>query len=257
MTEQARAAVMRGVPWRRGLAWWVVGIEGLILLAIGIYIVADPDTARDIVRQLIGAFLLVNSAAWAYNGLRSENQATPITPYRMLAAGVGFTAGLLVFLEPISDLVDGDAAKVILAVGLLGCGAIILAGSFATKSAGGLSRGPLIASALYLIFGALVLFNARRDSLDPRWFGYAAIVCGVLACGYAYALYRTAGQATAGGGAAEAGAPTNTAAPSSASASTAGHVASATAAPADATPPVAPIGTVIPPSDDSVAPRHS
>jgi uncharacterized membrane protein HdeD (DUF308 family) len=234
------------------LAWWVVGIEGLILVAIGIYVIADPDTARDIVRQLIGAFLLVNSGAWAINGLRSENQATPVTPYRMLAAGVGLTAGLLVFLEPISDLIDADAAKVILAVGLLGCGAIILAGAIATRTAGGISRGPLIASALYLVFGVLLLINARRDSLDPRWFGYAAVVCGVLACGYAYALYRTAQHASAAGGAVAGAAPADTVIPTAASGSTAGHVA--TAAPADAAAlPAAPMGAN-PPSDDTTAP---
>ena len=190
MSQQAMDLAQKGLPWRRGVAWWIIGIEGAILAAIGIYVVAAPDQARDVVRQLIGWFLLINSCLAIAASLRGDGPAHPITPYRMLAAGVGLTVGLLVALEPASDFVDSDAAKVILALGLLGHGLIGLAGAFATRESGGLRRGALITGGLNVALAVLLFYNVRNDTLDPRWFGIVAIVGGVLALGYAYALYR-------------------------------------------------------------------
>ena len=45
-------------PWREGQSWWVAGVEGIIALLIGIYVVADPVQASDLVRQLIAVVLL-------------------------------------------------------------------------------------------------------------------------------------------------------------------------------------------------------
>src|SRR5690349_20801374 len=119
MAEQAKATLQKGIPWRRGLAWWIVGIEGALLLAAGIYVVAAPDSARDTVRFLIGAFLLANSVGFAMAGLRPAALANPMTPYRMLAAGAGLTVGILVVVQPFSDYITDDSARVILATGLL------------------------------------------------------------------------------------------------------------------------------------------
>ena len=188
MSQQAAALAQKGAPWRRGVAWWIVGLEGAVLAIVGIYVIADPDTSRDVVRQIIGAFLLANSGLRAIAGFRAENQANPLTPYRMLAAGVGLTVGLLVVVEPASEFVTEDAAKVILALGLLGYGAIGLAGAYATRAAGGLRRGALISGVLYVAFAVLLFYNTRKDVLDPRWFGVVFLAGGVLALGSAFAL---------------------------------------------------------------------
>jgi uncharacterized membrane protein HdeD (DUF308 family) len=190
MSEQAMALAQKGVPWRRGVAWWIVGIEGAILTVVGIYVVAAPDDARDIVRQIIGWFLLANAVLAIAASLRGDGPTNPITPYRMLAAGVGLTVGLLVALEPVSDYVDSDAAKVILALGLLGHGLIGLVGAFATRASGGLRRGALIGGGLNVAIALLLFYNVRKDALDPRWFGIIAIIGGVLVLGFAYMLYR-------------------------------------------------------------------
>jgi uncharacterized membrane protein HdeD (DUF308 family) len=190
MSQQAFAMAQKGLPWRRGLAWWVVGIEGAIITIVGVYVVAAPDDAREIVRQIIGWFLIANAVLAIAASLRADGPTNPITPYRMLGAGVGLTVGLLVALEPVSDYVDSDAAKVILALGLLGHGLVGLVGAFATRASGGLRRGPLISGGVNIALALLLFYNARRDALDPRWFGIFAIVAGVLVLGYAFALYR-------------------------------------------------------------------
>jgi hypothetical protein len=50
LDEQARQLASANLPWRRGLGWPVVAIEGVVLLAIGIYILVAPDSARDVSR---------------------------------------------------------------------------------------------------------------------------------------------------------------------------------------------------------------
>jgi uncharacterized membrane protein HdeD (DUF308 family) len=190
MAEQAKATLQKGIPWRRGLAWWVVGLEGALLLAAGIYVVAAPDNAKDAVRVIIGAFVLANSIGSILAGLRPSALSNPITPYRMLAAGAGLTVGIIVVLQPWTVNITDNAARVILALGLLLYGAIGLAGAYATRAAGGMRRGPIIFGALSVLFAILLFYNVRKETLDMRWFGYAALAAGVLVCGYAFALYK-------------------------------------------------------------------
>lgn len=52
MSQQALALARKGLPWRRGTAWWIVGIEGTALAIVGIYVVIEPDRSRDIIRQI-------------------------------------------------------------------------------------------------------------------------------------------------------------------------------------------------------------
>jgi len=190
MAEQAKATLQKGIPWRRGLAWWVVGLEGLLLLAAGIYVVAAPDDAKTAVRVIIGAFLLANSISNMMAGLNPSAQSNPVMPYRMLAAGSGLTVGIIVVLQPWTENIADNAARVILALGLLVSGALGLTGVFMTRESGGMNRGPIISGALNLGFAILLFYNVRHETLDMRWFGYAALAGGVLVCGYAFALYK-------------------------------------------------------------------
>jgi uncharacterized membrane protein HdeD (DUF308 family) len=190
MAEQAKATLQKGIPWRRGLAWWIVGLEGLLLLAAGIYVVAAPDNAKDAVRVIIGAFVLANSIGSVMAGFRPAALSNPITPYRMLAAGSGLTVGIIVVLQPWTENITDNAARVILALGLLAFGIIGLAGIYVTRATGGMRRGPIVTGALSVLFAILLFYNVRNETLDMRWFGYAALAAGVLMCGYAFALYK-------------------------------------------------------------------
>jgi len=190
MADQAKATLQRGIPWRRGLAWWIVGLEGALLLAAGIFVVASPDNAKDAVRVIIGAFILANSVSAVLAGLRASTASSPGLPYRMLAAGSGLTVGIIVVLQPWTENITDNAARVILALGLLVYGAVGLAGAFATRDTGGMRMGALVVSAVMILFAIVLFYNVRNETLDMRWFGYAALAAGILICGYAFALYR-------------------------------------------------------------------
>jgi len=190
MVDQAKATLQKSVPWRRGLAWWIVGLEGLLLTVAGLYIVIAPDDAQDAVRFIIGAFVLANSIGSVLAGFRPEAASNPSMPYRMLAAGSGLTVGAIVVLQPWTENITDNAARVILALGLLVFGVIGLAGSYAARSTVGIRRGALITSGVAILFAALLFYNVRNETLDMRWFGFVALAAGVLVCGFAFALYN-------------------------------------------------------------------
>jgi uncharacterized membrane protein HdeD (DUF308 family) len=192
MTDRAKDMLTQTAPWKRGVGWPVLAIEGLLGIGIGIYVLVDPDGARDIIRQILGAMLLINGLLRIVHGFRDNPKGLPSTPYRLVSGGIGATVGAIVLLENVSDYITVDAARVILALGLLAFGIIGLAAAVGTRESGGLRRGPLITAAIYLIFAVLLIYNVRRDSLNIEIFGIVFIILGVLFLGYAYLLYRGA-----------------------------------------------------------------
>src|SRR5262245_60280878 len=48
VTGRAKGMLVQTAPWRRSVGWQAIGAEGLIAVAVGIYLVADPDGAQDV-----------------------------------------------------------------------------------------------------------------------------------------------------------------------------------------------------------------
>jgi uncharacterized membrane protein HdeD (DUF308 family) len=167
----------------------MIGAEGVIAVAVGIYLVADPDGAQDVVRVFLGALILVNSILRMLQGFRENAQGLPATPYRLVTGGIGATVGAIVLVEGVSDYIDADAARWVLAFGFLAFGQIGLAAAFVTRQSGGLRRGPLITGVLYTAFAVLLFYNVRHNSLNMRWFGYGFLLFGALLLGFSYLLY--------------------------------------------------------------------
>jgi uncharacterized membrane protein HdeD (DUF308 family) len=202
MTDRAKGMLMQTAPWRRGIGWPIIAIEALLAIGVGIYVIADPDGSKSAVRQILGAALLINGVLRIYAGFRESAQSLPAAPYRLVSGGIGLTVGLIVVLEPVSDYIDADAARVILAGGLLAFGVIGLAAAVGTRESGGLRIGAVITAAIYIVFAALFFYNVRHDNLNVKIFGYLLLIFGVLLGAYAYVLYRGAQQGDAAASAA-------------------------------------------------------
>jgi uncharacterized membrane protein HdeD (DUF308 family) len=192
MTDRAKGMLMQTAPWRRGVGWPVIAIEGLLGIGVGIYVIADPDGAKDVVRQFLGVALLINSLLRIFHGFRENAQGLPGNPYRLVTGGIGLTVGVIVLAEGFSDYIDADASRWVLAFGFLAFGLIGLAAAVATRQSGGLRRGPLITGVLCVAFAVLLFYNVRHNSLNVRVFGYVFLVFGALFLAYAYLLYRGA-----------------------------------------------------------------
>lgn len=142
MDEKAKDLVRVGAPWRRGIFWSLVVIEGLVVLGIGAYMVWAASDARDIVRQLIAVVLLINSASLAWNGLR--NRAHPTAAFQALRGGIGLAIGVIVVLENWANYLSDDAARYILGLGLLAYGALGLFVAIAATPANAPDAAPTV-----------------------------------------------------------------------------------------------------------------
>jgi uncharacterized membrane protein HdeD (DUF308 family) len=196
VSKRMEAALQQGLPWRKGIPWWLVLVEGALIIALGLYLYFQPDSARSTIRGLIGAFLIFNSVIGIAAGLRETTRNLPMSPYRLIRGGVGLLVGLIVVLQPIFTYIDADATRTILAVGLTLWGLIGLYGAFATHDEGGFRWNTVILSGLSIAL-AIMLFSSgdtANSLLEP--IGIIAIVVGFVLIAYSYALYRNSQSRT-------------------------------------------------------------
>lgn len=169
MSESIKEFAGKGAPWQKDVPWWAVLIEGLVALALGLYIVFQPDTAAKITLQLLGGYLLIVSLIAGYRGVRgAEGGADTLG---LIAAGVGIVAGLLALLFPRINVISPAAAALILALGLLLAGGIGMYGLVRVAS-----QGPrwnrFLTSALQIVL-AILLFISNVQ-------GGGAVILGVI-----------------------------------------------------------------------------
>ena len=189
MSEQTKAMLTQSAPWRRGVAWPIILVDGVVALAIGIYILAQSDEASDVVRQLIAAILLVNGLLSILAGFRQPQASA--APCLILRGGIAATVGMIVSLEPISDYIDPDASRVILALGGLAYGLFGLVQVVAVREeAGRLRIGPLLTSGIWILLAILFFTGDETDDTRLNLFGIVAVVLGLLLLAYAFHLYR-------------------------------------------------------------------
>lgn len=186
MGERAKAVVVRSLPWQQGVAWPVVAIEGVALLAVGLFMALRPDTALDAIRVLLGIVLLVMSVQQIGNAFR--NPGHPFALFQMLRGGVGATIGLLVAIEPLFRAFTPEAARIVLGVGLLVVGALGLIGLLYVRSAEAMQIESVVTAALTIAFGLVVLGGGGGRA---PLLGWAAVGGGVALIVYAAVLLRS------------------------------------------------------------------
>jgi uncharacterized membrane protein HdeD (DUF308 family) len=188
MGDIARDVARQTAPWKEQQSWWVVGIEGIVALLVGIFVVADPVRASDWVRQLIALVLLVVSVEQIADGFRSRGLAT--APWATLRGGVGATIALLTLFSSWSDSIAPAGARQMLAVGLLAYGIIGIVSLVFTLRAGGFKIAELIANVLTIVLGLLLLSADAADTTGAQLLGAAAIIGGVAMLIYAFSLWN-------------------------------------------------------------------
>lgn len=190
MKDQTRDLLQKSAPWQRGAAWQLLVAEGAILVIVGIFIVANPDGASDVIRQLIAAILLVNSAVIAVNGIRQGDR--PALALNMFRAGIGATVGTIVVLESVSDYLDASTSRIILGWGLIAFALLALAGIVVEREERGLPIGRLVVAGFNIVIGLLFLTGTEDSSSRSTVIGIIAIVFGLLLVAYGVFLARNA-----------------------------------------------------------------
>ena len=192
MADRAKALVLDNAPWRAEASPVVVVIEGIALLAVGLFIVFMPQTAQNAVRWLIGLVLLVMSLQQIAEAFRHQRNA--FMPFQMLRGGVGATIGALVTLEPVLRSFTPQAAWLVLGLGMLVVGVIGLAGVLFSRSAERVQIEAIITSALTIALGFVLLFSKGSQNGTPM-LGIVSAIGGVGLLAYGLMMMRSRSRA--------------------------------------------------------------
>jgi uncharacterized membrane protein HdeD (DUF308 family) len=137
---------------RAEIPWWLVLLNGICLVIIGILFIAAPGKTTLLLVQFIGIYWLISgifsivrifldSSGWGWN---------------LFSGVLGIIAGILVLQHPLWSAVLVPTTLVIV-LGVYG----LLAGAIALIEAfrGGFSWGPLILGVVSIIFGLMLVLN--------------------------------------------------------------------------------------------------
>ena len=168
--------------------WWIPGSEGIVAVIVGVYIVAQPESAANLIRHLIAVALLALSLGQVVAGFRFRQRAE--APWATLRGGIGGTIATLTFLAPVWWNLSEDATRQLLAIGLLGFGVLGIVAVVAAVGARRFDLGTTVADALAIVLGVLLLSATAAETGRVRFLGWAAIAGGVVLLVYAYTLWR-------------------------------------------------------------------
>ena len=164
-----------------GVPWWLVLIEGIALIVMGLLLLVSPGMTTLILVQFIGIYWLVagifkiisifmDSSGWGW---------------KLVGGIVGILAGLVVIQHPLwSPFVIGSVLVIILGIQGLIIGVIGLIQAF--KGGG---WGAAVLGVISILFGLLFLFNVIGFTLAlPGAIGILGLIGGLIAIVGAFKL---------------------------------------------------------------------
>jgi hypothetical protein len=181
------------VPARSHPRFWVPIIEGIVALALGVYIVLFPQEAPVIVRSIIAAALLLLSFVQIFEGFRFWNR--PVSPWATLGGGVGAMAAVFTLLANWLPEITSAAARLMLSIGLATFGIIGLVSLIFTLRSTGFKIASLIIDVLAIALG-VILYLAEEQNIERiRLLGLVALIGGVVLLIYGYYLWNSGRRA--------------------------------------------------------------
>ena len=192
MQDIAKDAARQTSPWRAGQNWLVAGIQGIVALAVGVFMVANPRGASDVIRFLIALVLLLDSLGHIVDGFRDRRLSS--APWETLRGGIGVTVAALTLLSAGSNYVTDSGARQMLAIGLLAYGILGIVSLIFTFRASGFKIASMIADVLAIVLGILLLRARSGDTGATQLLGVAAIVGGIGLLGYSWYLRGKPGR---------------------------------------------------------------
>jgi hypothetical protein len=182
VTESAKAAL----PWRKGIPWGWVLAEGIVMLALWLFMVLAEARARLAFGVILAVALGVSGALQLLAAWRAK-QAGGESPFGWIRGGIGLGIGLLALILILASALSLLAGRLILGIGALAYGGLggymlylnrkegvrlpaILSSTFfalvgllliiAAFGGGLLATISMVASVLLMLFGAFLILWA-------------------------------------------------------------------------------------------------
>lgn len=180
MADRALSMAREHAPWSSGTPWWVMGIEGVVLVLIGLYFLLAPASASGLLIQLIAAVVLIQALLQIIAALRAAPAG--VDPYSMLQTGIAATVGLIVVLRGmLMPTLDLTAARDILGWGLIAYALVGVAGSLLHRGEGESWYSPIVTAILVVVLAITLLTSSESNAVDRLGLlGWIALVGGVI-----------------------------------------------------------------------------
>lgn len=176
----------------KGNSFVVVGVEGVVVALIGIYMLIFPDDARDNVRFIAGLVLIVTGLYQLERAVAfyRNNTHRAVVPLRFVAGAVMLFGGILVAIEKLTTHFNADASKIVLAATLLVAGIFGLAAGLLGRRDGDLKLGNMIASVVIVVLAGLNISEVRTGDDNTQLLGVIVVLLGLALLAYAYWLHQ-------------------------------------------------------------------
>jgi len=154
VTDAARGAI----PWRQGIPWWIVLGEGVILVALGLYMLFASSSANTLLGWGVALALLAGGALSIYLSLQATRQS-PAQRWTMIHGLVGVIGGGLLSLLQLFNVLSPRLGVTLLGVACLAYGLVGLY-MLIEKKLLALRRLSVVETAIFLALGGLLLLQA-------------------------------------------------------------------------------------------------
>lgn len=187
MAQRIEAVLERGVPWSPRAAWWLVTLEGLAALVIGLAIVLHPGNTRDVIVRLVGIYLVAAGLLGLVGDLREsyddlDNRASLLRHGIMVIVG-----GAAVVYPKLPQL---------LAWGLVVAGIVGFISILAFRNMGEARLGVLALSGIFVVIGLGLTWALATGTFFIGIVGLAVVVSGCILIAYGLRLFRADRAAT-------------------------------------------------------------
>jgi uncharacterized membrane protein HdeD (DUF308 family) len=175
MTAEAVQQEERNIPW------WVVLLQGIAAVILGLFLLAKPGMTMVVVVQLIGIYWFVSGIFQIVAIFIDHTQ----WGWKLFSGILGIIAGMIIIQHPLwSPILLTSVLVIILGIEGIIIGIINLIQAF---KGGGWGVG--ILGALSILFGIVLLANVMLATFSVPWvLGVLGIVGGIVAIIYSFRL---------------------------------------------------------------------
>lgn len=179
-------------PWRKGISWWVVLVQGLVLAGMGGFGLWRPSQAGLVISLGLATYLVATAVWVIVQALRGREFGMSV--FNLLAAGGGLVAGLGVLLPYVSGrAIDTGTTWASFGTALVIVGLLTIASSFVERPNKGVAVTTLVRGLVQAGLGGYIFWVAVTDqSADAglvKWISWALLALGVLLIVWSILLY--------------------------------------------------------------------
>ena len=166
---------------KQNIPWWVVLLQGIAAVILGIFLLAKPGMTMVVVVQLIGIYWFVSGIFQIVAIFIDHTQ----WGWKLFSGILGIIAGMIIINHPLwSPIMLTSVLVIVLGIEGLIIGIINLIQAF---KGGGWGVG--ILGALSILFGLVLLANVLLATFSVPWvLGVLGIVGGIIAIIYSFKL---------------------------------------------------------------------